>query len=429
MILHPSSGWLSAAHPFLPAARMAAAPAGRRYLAGWATRTELHTLNDSALERRAGGARFAAGPARHRPSGSTPNWSSPPTTRGSRRPWGPRSFAPLPALGVADRGGRPVLRGAVLELPAGGPPAPQRGRARRRFPPSARDAIILGGSDLRPARPRGRPPCLRPARRPAAEERARDRARDGFRRRRARDRAGLARSRPRCSPPAPRPARSRRLGAITPGSSSGRSSAQTMPIRAPATQQDRRASPPRAGTRPRRGSSGSRSTAAGGSKASSSRAASTPEAGTSTSRGPAARKSGTSKPPERRRMLGIPSSSRMPWISSASARLRPDRDPVRLAAGEARLDLAGPLGPLVDRLDLGPAGRAEQHPARRRRTARPSAAGPRRIHGRRGGASDDVEILLLDLAVADPEGRGRPGRRSPRASRSARAGRASAPRG
>ena len=55
VILHPSSGWLSAAHPLLPAARLAAAPAGRRYLAGWATRTELHTLNDGALERRAGG--------------------------------------------------------------------------------------------------------------------------------------------------------------------------------------------------------------------------------------------------------------------------------------------------------------------------------------------------------------------------------------
>src|SRR6187549_3716785 len=55
VIVHPTPGWLAAAHPFLPAARLAAAPAGRRYLAGWATRTELHTLTDSALERRAGG--------------------------------------------------------------------------------------------------------------------------------------------------------------------------------------------------------------------------------------------------------------------------------------------------------------------------------------------------------------------------------------
>ena len=56
--------------------------------------------------------------------------------------------------------------------------------------------------------------------------------------------------------------------------------------------------------------------------ASRSRAASRPACGTSMSRGPAARKSGTSKPRIRRWTLGIPSSSSMPWISSASARLR-----------------------------------------------------------------------------------------------------------
>jgi len=54
-ILHPSSGWLAAAHPFLPAARLAAAPAGRRYLAGWAMANELHVLNDEYLDRRAAG--------------------------------------------------------------------------------------------------------------------------------------------------------------------------------------------------------------------------------------------------------------------------------------------------------------------------------------------------------------------------------------
>src|SRR5436190_9630316 len=55
VVIHPSSGWLSAAHPFLPAARLAAAPAVRRYLAGWAMTGEVHVLNDSALERRAAG--------------------------------------------------------------------------------------------------------------------------------------------------------------------------------------------------------------------------------------------------------------------------------------------------------------------------------------------------------------------------------------
>src|SRR4051794_26281099 len=56
---------------------------------------------------------------------------------------------------------------------------------------------------------------------------------------------------------------------------------------------------------------------------SASRATSSPDSGTITSRGPAARKSGTSNPAVRRRTLGTPSSSRMFWISSASAWLRP----------------------------------------------------------------------------------------------------------
>src|ERR671932_743903 len=55
VIVHPTPGWLAAAHPFLPAARLAAASAGRRYLAGWAMATELHVLNDDYLVRRASG--------------------------------------------------------------------------------------------------------------------------------------------------------------------------------------------------------------------------------------------------------------------------------------------------------------------------------------------------------------------------------------
>src|SRR5919204_6122145 len=62
VIIHPTPGWLAAAHPFLPAARLAAAAAGRRYLAGWAMATELHVLNDSYLDRRAAGEDSLAGP-------------------------------------------------------------------------------------------------------------------------------------------------------------------------------------------------------------------------------------------------------------------------------------------------------------------------------------------------------------------------------
>src|SRR5262249_59267613 len=55
IVVHTNPVWLTAAHPFLPAARWSAAPAGRRYLAGWAMSTELHVLNDPHMERRAAG--------------------------------------------------------------------------------------------------------------------------------------------------------------------------------------------------------------------------------------------------------------------------------------------------------------------------------------------------------------------------------------
>ncbi len=144
VILHPSSAWLSAAHPFLPAARLAAAPAGRRYLAGWATRSELHTLTDSALERRAGGPdslRALMGTAERLYAQlvlAANNPRIPP-------PWGPRPFARYLRWAWLIEGGAQYYAGqyssfrpAVLRrLNEGGDPS---------FPPSARDAMILGGS-------------------------------------------------------------------------------------------------------------------------------------------------------------------------------------------------------------------------------------------------------------------------------------------
>ena len=56
VVIHTNPAWLSMAHPFLPAARWSAAPAGRRYLAGWPMASELHVLNDPHMDRRAAGA-------------------------------------------------------------------------------------------------------------------------------------------------------------------------------------------------------------------------------------------------------------------------------------------------------------------------------------------------------------------------------------
>src|SRR5215213_6168910 len=144
VIVHPTPGWLDAAHPFLPLARWAAAPAGRRYLAGWAMATELHILNEEHLDRRAGGPdsrRALRGTADRLYTQivlAANNDQLPP-------PWGPRRFARylrwawlIEGAGQYYAGQVPHFRAAVIRrMREGGPPS---------FPPSARDAIILGGT-------------------------------------------------------------------------------------------------------------------------------------------------------------------------------------------------------------------------------------------------------------------------------------------
>jgi hypothetical protein len=144
VIVHPTPGWLAAAHPFLPAARLAAAPAGRRYLAGWAMASELHILNDEHTDRRAAGEDSLAalrGTAERlyvQIVVGANNDRLPP-------PWGPRRFGRylrwawlIEGAAQYYSGQAPLFRAAVsTRLRQDDPPA---------FPPSARDAIILGGT-------------------------------------------------------------------------------------------------------------------------------------------------------------------------------------------------------------------------------------------------------------------------------------------
>lgn len=144
VIIHPSPAWLAAAHPFLPAIRLASAPAGRRYLAGWATSSELHTLTDSSLEARAAGPeslRALLGTAERLYAQIVLAHNNPRMPP----PWGPRSFARYLRWAWLIEGGAQYFSGqisafrtAMLRRLTEGP--------KPSFPPSARDATILGGS-------------------------------------------------------------------------------------------------------------------------------------------------------------------------------------------------------------------------------------------------------------------------------------------
>ena len=132
------------AHPFLPAARWSAAPAGRRYLAGWAMATELHVLNDPHMERRAAGedSREALRGTAERLYAQLVVAANNPDLPPS---WTPRRFARYLGWAWLVEGGAQyfsrqvgLYRAAVIRR--------LRESARPSFPPSRRDAVILGGT-------------------------------------------------------------------------------------------------------------------------------------------------------------------------------------------------------------------------------------------------------------------------------------------
>ena len=158
VVVHPTPAWLAAAHPFLPAARLAAAPAGRRYLAGWAMASELHVLNDEYLDRRAAGEDSLAvlrGTAERLYAQiviASNNTRLPP-------PWGPRKFARYLRWAWLIEGGAQYFTAQTQYFRAAVNTRMRQGKPPE-FPPSPRDAIILGGTvfDLL-ERERGRDAC------------------------------------------------------------------------------------------------------------------------------------------------------------------------------------------------------------------------------------------------------------------------------
>jgi hypothetical protein len=145
VVIHPRPMMLAFAHPWLPLARLGSAPASRRYFAGWFCRDEIHVLAPPALERRASsvpGSREALmlSPEHeyaHLVLGANNPDMPPPFSGGGFRRY--LRWAWL-CEGAASHfsGQTPHLRAAIVRRLHEGP--------RPDFPPSTRDALLLGGT-------------------------------------------------------------------------------------------------------------------------------------------------------------------------------------------------------------------------------------------------------------------------------------------
>jgi hypothetical protein len=145
VVLHPRPAALAVAHPWLPLARRAAAPAARRYYAGWFGEFEIHVLAPPALERRASG---SAGSREallltpeheysHLVVGANNAYLPPPFSVSTFRRYVRWAWL---CEGAATwlSGQAPLLRAAIVRrLREGGRPE---------FPPEPRDAMLLGGT-------------------------------------------------------------------------------------------------------------------------------------------------------------------------------------------------------------------------------------------------------------------------------------------
>jgi hypothetical protein len=145
VVLHPRPGQLAIAQPYLPLMWILTAPAGRRYLAGWCTRTELHVLAPKLLERHASSVPGSREMIMLSPAALYTQLVVATNNRGLPPPFKVRSIGRylrwwwlLAGAAQYFSGQTAYARPAIARrLRDGGRPA---------FPPGIRDANLLGGS-------------------------------------------------------------------------------------------------------------------------------------------------------------------------------------------------------------------------------------------------------------------------------------------
>lgn len=145
VVLHPRPAALALAQPWLPLARRAAAPAGRRYYAGWFGETEIHVLSPPALERRASNVAGSREALLLSPEHEYAHVVIGANNPGLPPPFSIAAFRRYVRWAWLCEGAATWLSGQTAHLRAaivrrlreGGRPA---------FPPNARDGMLLGGT-------------------------------------------------------------------------------------------------------------------------------------------------------------------------------------------------------------------------------------------------------------------------------------------
>jgi hypothetical protein len=160
VVIHPDPFQLYLAQPWLPLARLAAAPASRRYFSGWFSSREIHVLSPAVLKERASnvpGSREAMQLAplheyAHLVVGANNKRLPPPFNIGSFRRY--LRWAWLCEGAATWLSGQARFLGPAIAryMHEGG---------RSAFPPRPRDALLLGGSVFGLLeRERGRKACV-----------------------------------------------------------------------------------------------------------------------------------------------------------------------------------------------------------------------------------------------------------------------------
>ncbi len=145
VVLHGSAAQLHAAQPWLPLQRALTAPAGRRYLVGWAGEDAMHVLAPRLLAQRASNVEGSLEMLMLAPSALFARRLVAAVNPGLPPPFGPRAFRRYLGWAWLVEGAAQYLSGQTRHLrPAitrrlreGGPPS---------FPPGRRDAPLLGGT-------------------------------------------------------------------------------------------------------------------------------------------------------------------------------------------------------------------------------------------------------------------------------------------